>query len=700
MNKKLSNLTVWVVLSSFVLGSVFMAATWRMNQWPSDTEVYFFDAARKIPTHTYLSQMHAGFDQERVRWLHGKEIFILAGFVMQYLMNDFETLRPFVFICIWATLLSALLIFCILKEYWDERAALVGYGIFVTSFWPYMYILFAKHQPLGLFFFLLAVASLFQAAQPKKALFYYFCSGLFMCLALFASSVSTLYIPYYGAAVLFHIRKKSLPEIVRGAGPALLGFILVFLYINAPNVAANVKEFMEYVRISGQYNHFFYNQRILQQWFPAHTLTTRGGWEWIFKYAFLMMPVLFPMFLASNVYLICKRFKSKQKIVPALLIIFLGWLSPILAEVRQVAQYGANYFSWFPGIILLVSYALYVFIKEDWEKLGKNLRRLFQPAVCLILAGHIGYNAYMFFTDIYPTRMVTTYISDKLRGLNLEKYLFTYAEWNPHTYFITEQLDPGLLKERNIALVTIQHLPQVEDGYILLAPIGGDSIYNAATSFYLDFDRDVYLNELRRKGNLKDYVVASYRTMASSRIWPHEEEILSYRYLILGHFSPEVIEKGKALILDGKKLRNDILKNLPSKEYLFMEEKGIRNIGTKHRTYVFRGYEGEIKNPMDLKKVAFRIYKVGDPKDELKAYIYRVDERQDMWVPQSKDFQSRPVSGEKMSTSPEGSVVLFNFEKTLDIISGQYFFIVYRTGPPDDDNYYRIFKDYIGSLKE
>lgn len=698
MRKKYSNLTVWVVLSTFVLGFAFMAATWRMNHWPSDTEVYFFDAARKIPTHTYLSQIHVGFDQERVRWLHGKEIFILSGFVMQYLMNDYETLRPFLFICIWATLLSALLIFCILKEYWNERVGLAGYLIFVTSFWPYIYILFAKHQPLGLFFFLLAVASLFQTSRPTKVLFYYFCSGLFICLALFSSSVSTLYIPYYGAAVLFHIRKKSFPDIVRGAGLAFLGFVLVFVYINAPNVAANVKEFLEYVRISGQYNHFFYNQRILQQWFPAHTLAQRGGWEWIFKYAFLMMPVLFSVFLVANVYLIVKRFRSKQKIVPALLIITLCWLSPVLAEIRQVAQYGANYFSWFPGIIFLVIYALYVFIKEDWEKLKKNAQRILMLSGCLIFAGHIGYNAYMFFTDIYPTRMVTTYLSDKLRELKVDKYLYTYAEWNPHTYFIVEQLD--LFENKKIMPVTLDHLPQVQDGYILLAPIGGDSIYNAANSFYLDFDRDVYLNELRRKGNLQDYVVASYRTMASSRIWPHEEEILSYRYLILGHFSPDVIEKGKAMILDGKKLQNDVLKNLPSKEYLYMEEKGIRNIGTKHRTYTFRGYEGMIKKPMKLRKLAFRIYKVGDPTDDVKAYVYRVDEHQDMWVPHGENFQSRPVSGTKISTSSEGSVVMFDFGSTLDIIPGEYFFIVYRTGPPDDENYYQIFKDYIGSFKE
>ena len=174
MAVKHSKLTAWVVLSAFVIGLALMAATWRMNHWPSDTEVYFFNAARNIPAHAYLSEMHSGFDQARVRWLHGKEIFILAGFVMQYLMNDFETLRPFVFVCIWATMLSALLIFYLLKEYWDEKVALAGYGIFVTSFWPYMYILFAKHQPLGLFFFLLAVASLFQTVKPKKALFYYF----------------------------------------------------------------------------------------------------------------------------------------------------------------------------------------------------------------------------------------------------------------------------------------------------------------------------------------------------------------------------------------------------------------------------------------------------------------------------------------------------------------------------------------------
>ena len=43
---------------------------------------------------------------------------------------------------------------------------------------------------------------------------------------------------------------------------------------------------------------------------------------------------------------------------------------------------------------------------------------------------------------------------------------------------------------------------------------------------------------------------------------------------------------------------------------------------------------------------------------------------------------------------------MFHFAKTLDITPGEYFFIVYRTGPPDDENYYRVYKDYIGSFKE
>ena len=53
------------------------------------------------------------------------------------------------------------------------------------------------------------------------------------------------------------------------------------------------------------------------------------------------------------------------------------------------------------------------------------------------------------------------------------------------------------------------------------------------------------------------YVVASFKTMASSRIWNQEEELCTYQDLTLGRITDYDRRKGFAWILDAKKLQQD-----------------------------------------------------------------------------------------------------------------------------------------------
>ncbi len=689
-----------ILLISLLLIVVLECATWDMLFWPTDTEVYYFDMAIRLPHLGHISQIHQVFDEERVRWLHGKEFYIMLAAIAQPLLNDFTTLRPFLFICIVSFGLSAILIFLLARRYWGQTIAIILYFLFVTSFWPYIYILMTRHQPLGLFLFLLSVFLLHLASQWRYPKFMYFCSGLIFCLSFFSSPVSILYLPYYVAAFFYEQRtkalgKKFLKEFSKAAGLSFLGGVFTFVYFNSPDIVHNIKSYLEYIEISCRYNHFFYNQMVLQQWFPSHLVTPRGGWLWIMLYLPVAMPILFPVFLISCVYLLWKAGREQKLLLGILVIIFLAWSSPILAEIRQVAQYGANYYTAFVGILLLIGCALSLLFNEGKFKKREAFRKNTIAILCLLGSLHVSWNSYVFFTDIYPTRMVTTYVSRKLEQLG-GPYIFTYLH-NPHRVSMIDNLKTSLLKSRRV--VTFDNLPQVNEGYILVPPVSGDSIYIAATSSYADFDKDVYLNELIRKKNIGDYAVASYPTMASSRIWLHEEEILSYRYLILRNFDPDFVEKGKVWILDAKKLKSDFAENFPSPEYKFLHQTDVSNIGTKRRVYLYKGYLGEIKKPMTVKSLAFRMYKIGQPTDQLVAYLYKIDSKQELWVPHGVNFKSLPVDGSTLAHDPVGGPIVFQLREPLVMDPGRYCFIVYRTGKPDNDNFYRIYNFYLGSEK-
>lgn len=692
-----------IVFCSLFIAVGLTLATWNINFWPTDTEVYYLDAARQLPQLKFVSQMHASLDEERVRWLHGKEGFVVAAAIAQQIMGDTQTLRPFILVDVIAVFLSSILVFLILRFYWGEIAATIGYFFFTTSFWPYVYILFAKHQPLGLCLFLLSVFCLNKASGNKWGRLYYLASGLSLGFALFTSTVSTLYLLYYIAAFLYAETTQQQSPQLKFLHPRLAaatGLIIALLFFTFPNIVYNIKSFLEYVDISGKFNHFYYNQPVLQQWFPAGTSlrNVRGGWEWIFKYFFLIMPVLFPVFLFCHGYLVWQGLRLKENkrsyFLNTGLIVLLSWSAPILAEIKGVAQYGANYFPAIVGVLMLVGYTTQVFLKF-YGRVPK-LKMTWAAIGLGVLVLHMGVNAVTFAEDIYPTRMVTTFLSRKIDELGLKK-LYTYR-YHPQRSYMTDYLNPELLKR--LQFVAINYVYEPLEGVVLLPPVTGNSIYVAAHSDYTDFDQDFFLNELIRRGNLPGYAIASFKTMAASRIWPHEEEILTYRYLNLNQFSPEIVEKGKVWLLDAAKLKRDMKRNMPPAEDLKLVTQEIRNIGTKRQVYMYKGYRIKVDRPVQLNKLRTRIYSVGHPTDQLLAYVYKVDSKQELWVPYSEHFVTRPVAGTTIADNPAGQEVIFEFPKSLLLYPGLYNFVIYRNGPPNDQGFYRIYKNNFMVLEK
>ncbi|HOW34805.1 MAG TPA: hypothetical protein PL155_00105 [Candidatus Omnitrophota bacterium] len=710
-HRLIKTLPLFVVLLSIVVGIWLTVATWRINFWPTDAEDYYISTSARLSQLKYPSQMHGFVDDVRKRWLHGKEMFLIFSSIIQDIFKDYAGLRPLIFVCILATCLSAVLVYFVAGAYWGNLVGLACFLIFITSFWPYVYILFVKHQPLGMFYFLLALFFLSRGHLKRIGPILYIFSGFSLCLSIYSSTIASLYIPYYGAGLLFSVytqgdRQEKTFRLIRKLLTAttlsLAGFLVAFVYFNYPNIAQNVRGYLEYVDISKSFNHFFYNQPVLIQWIDHPELNVRGGWAWVGKYFFLAMPVLFPFYIFCLLYLIGRCLTVRQNAsrfrTVTILLIMLSFSSPILAYWRKVAQYGANYFTSLAGIIMLVGYALFIFFNSDWfKKATTTKKRLAGAFLISIFAIHAGINSYIFFTDVYPSRMATTFLSREMEKKNIRE-IHTYLN-HPCRLNMVDCLDPQLVGK--LRFYSIRNIYQVPKGYILVPPVTGHSVYIDVTrNTYADFDKDIYLSELFRKGNLKDYAVASFKTLSGSRIWSQEEEVLSYQCLILNQCEDVSPDKKKVWLLDAEKLQKDRERNRPSPETIALINNGVRNIGTRTLFLMDEGRMLNLTKPMLLRRFNMRLYKVGQPQDGLVAYVYRLAPEEPVWIPFSDHFKSNPVSAKDVGENPSGQEVSFNFSKPLLLTPGPYRFVIYRTGAPSDKNFYRIYIDDPQALKE
>jgi len=702
---KIKNPLIFVILITLLICVSLGIAVWDMNFWPNDTGSYYFEAALSVPHLNHLSEIHQVTDVVRARWLHGKEVYIASSAFMQYALKDYETLRPFLVLGLIAIGLSGILIFLIARSFFSQSIAVVCWGLFSTSFWPYLYVLFNKHQTLGLLLFLISVYSLnFTSIKRWGKVFYAF-SGMAIGAALFSSTVTTLYFFLYTAAVAFRVfnnsraegsREGCVKDKVVSVSLVLIGFMGMIGYINYPNILHNIYGFVEYVALIRNYNHFFYNQPVLQQWISHDIEQTRGGWLWVFKYFLMAMPVLFPMFLFCLCFLLKKFIKGKAQSSHSLGIIgvvFLSISSPLLAEFSGIAQYGSNYFPSIVGIIFLIGATLKIISNSKGSGSVPIMKKAATlPVLIIVFMIHVAANMYIFLSDVYPTRMATTLLSEKIKELGIT-HLYTY-QIHPYNKYIYGQLNPRL--KANLSVSMIKSMAQPDDGVILIPPVTIDSIYHAAKGDTTNFDHDIFLNEILVNGDLNDYAIASFKTLVSSRIWPNEQETLTYRYLILNQFSQRNVELGKVWLIDAKKLEEAKNEFSLSNEYYFMLNNRVRNIGTKNLIYMYKGTAGSLPKASMISAVTAKIYKVGNPSDSLKAYVFKKEKIEPEWIPVQRNNASKAIGAVEIESSLRGATVRFEFEDPLKHGGGEYFIVIYRTGSPDDNNFYRIYSTQVG----
>jgi hypothetical protein len=536
----------WVLTISLAIAAGLIAATHRINFWPTDSELAYIPAATQVFSTPFISDLHHA-TLFNYNIMHGKETLVVAIAVAQRILNDYESLFPNILVLILTAAGSGILIFLILREWLDEKSAWLGFLFFATTFWTYQYVLQGAHQPLVMFNCLLTAFFLLECDGRRRG---YFFAGLTLGLMLFSSPTAAVYGPYLIAAY-FHTQHRLQPRasLIAQLKPSVwivLGAAVIILIFTLPDPAANWRAFMAFVRDCQHGNHF----QVVERFTGQHLPKRGAGVIWIFRYFCLIMPVLFGAYAVALLYLVVEGIKKPAFVLWAVVILSLS--TPIGVEIIGVAQFGRNYFSWLPGILLACAYALHYF-----ERLPSTLpahRRLWSILVAVIFAGHLAFNAWAFLGDVLPSRMATTYLYDWLSAHPGEKFAYRLHPHNVNTVNVLNHPNT----KNPVRFQRIDSIRQVKDGYILVPMESGKSIYtNCATP---DFYDDAELTKLMDSGEFDRYVAASFPTMVSSQFWPQEEEYCSYLDLVQGKITDRDRRRGYVWVLDAGKLQREWFK--------------------------------------------------------------------------------------------------------------------------------------------
>jgi hypothetical protein len=534
-----------VILITLSIAIALGRATYEICSWPTDSELAYIPAATHVFMTPFISDLHHS-TLIQFKIMHGKEALVVAISIFQHLLNDYEGLFPNILVLILATAGSGILIYFILRRIINEHAAFLGFILFTTCFWTYQYIIQGAHQPLVMFHFLLSTFFLLKFDGRGR---FYFASGLALGLMLFSSPTAAIYLPYYLAAYIY--QQQSLQKTFSWKNQLIplsligLGTLLIIGLFTIPDPIKNLKEFADFLSNSRTGNHFQINEQALDTVLPR-----RGaGLIWICKYFTLIMPILFGTYLISIFYLL-KKFTHHR---PLIWLVLMSLSTPIIVELTQVAQFGRNYFSWLIGIIFLISYAAHYFFSLDHKK--KIKKGALALIMCIVIT-HTIFNLKIFLTDVLPSRMATSYMHDWFSSHPGQKnYAYLLHPHNINTANVINR--PGT--KNQIKFARIKSISEAKEGYMLIPVHTGKSIFvNCRFPDYMD---DPELTRLIASGKLDRYIVASFPTLASSRIWPQEEEYCSYLDLIENKITDHDRNLGYTWILDLKKLHEEWFKD-------------------------------------------------------------------------------------------------------------------------------------------
>lgn len=311
----------------------------------------------------------------------------------------------------------------------------------------------------------------------------------------------------------------------------LSGIAVVVLSLTLPNIGRSLGFYLEYVwyhanQRTGLVTGFIYFKDYFEKYFKARGKPVpermRAGLKWLPRFYFRIAPVHLILWLSAAFFLLIIFLKNPSELFKTGIIAAVS-LSPIIwGEATKSPQLSRTYFPGFIGMLLLIGQAFFIISSSD----------LFWPVALSVLAVVYPFNAWKFFSDVYPARMTINKIVAALDRLNIKEF---YTPRTGYQYALIEAIEPSIRERYNIKYIDKLDNIDRPDGWLLIPGMSSktampeiDEIKNN-----LDLTEDPKLNRFIESREIERIAEGKFKTFGTSDIYVHEGEVPSYRDLML-----------------------------------------------------------------------------------------------------------------------------------------------------------------------
>jgi hypothetical protein len=311
----------------------------------------------------------------------------------------------------------------------------------------------------------------------------------------------------------------------------MLGVFGILLLTVLPNIPQNLARYFMFLSSTSWASHFQsykgYQSKIFGREFPDDY---RGqGLLWVFKLLLTFVPFIFVLFLLSSFAVAVDFFMAISDgdvelfrgITMFIALLLVSLLPLIVSETSNALQVGKAYFPALPALLIMIGFGLSRFQSAayfDYLLLFLFALVLLQSLITFAILTR----------DIIPCRLGPTTLFKTLKKLRV-KHFYTYD--SPFNIAFVDTMIYSHPHEFSITRVTsIREVPAGE--IMVVPPMSSKSLsYESSRSIIEkgDFRDDNFLNAIVDDRSIEEIAVAKIKTFGSSRYWPHESEVTSYR---------------------------------------------------------------------------------------------------------------------------------------------------------------------------
>ena len=540
----------------------------------------------------YISSMH-DFSKGKSRM---KDMGVLFVLLVSLVFPKFYSFKKLTSSILLANFLSSILIFMLFVELFDYQIAFICSILYLFSIWPYMIILHGGYHIVAQLFSLLTIYFLVK----EDIYLNFFLAGFFMSCAMYSSASSRKYLfliytclayeltdlvnfkinmidfkiifliiififlwksKFYfkilnkfsnkliGSNTSFEFFSKIYSQLKRiilliffplilfyffspdknyylfSISLFIIGFIFSFLIINYPLKLENIVGYLRYTDMSdvAHFNKIKDYFKSINEKIINGMRAEKSGYLWIIKYLLIVLKYEFFFMITLIILYFYNNYNFNIEHLIVLILIFTISFSPsLIGEFSKGPQIGRSYFPTFLGFIFFIGFLTFQI---------ESMKLIY----LITIFGSI-YNLFILISDIIPSRLSVSILKNYLIKNNINE-ICTYE-----SKFYDSIIPPLKDMMPNLKIRLIENHTEAFECYLLI-PGQSWKVVNNFGSDDKDFDKDQSFLDDLNKGNLKKKTVLSLKNMGTSRYWMHEDEVSSYRLILLKDISKTDIKK-------------------------------------------------------------------------------------------------------------------------------------------------------------